>query len=164
DPLPAGADLYLLKNVLADWGDAEASVLLRRCATALGAEGRLVIIGGASPDERGAPAPAWLMMVRVGGRERRLSDFHRLATASGSITCPSVVICLRRRARYPSRTSVSDARPKIAAPTSSLRTPRIRRPSNFVRSTTTSSGTRKIRPTVSAFGRFMERCEDLIRL
>jgi hypothetical protein len=83
DPLPAGADLYLLKNVLADWGDAEASVLLRRCATALGAEGRLVIIGGVSPDERGAPAPALLMMVLVGGRERSLSEFKRLATASG---------------------------------------------------------------------------------
>ena len=36
-------------------------------------------------------------------------------------------------------------RPKIAAPISSLRTPRIRRPSKLVSSTTTSSGTRKIR-------------------
>src|SRR4051812_42491740 len=45
--------------------------------------------------------------------------------------------------------------PKIAAPTSSFRTPRISRPSNLVRSTTTSRGTRKILPTVSAFGRFI---------
>src|SRR4051812_5135835 len=45
--------------------------------------------------------------------------------------------------------------PKIAAPTSSFRTPRISRPSNLVRSTTTSSGTRKILPTVIAFGRFI---------
>ena len=34
DPLPAGADLYLLKNVLADWPDREAMVLLSRCAEA----------------------------------------------------------------------------------------------------------------------------------
>src|SRR5712671_4157215 len=52
--------------------------------------------------------------------------------------------------------------PKIAAPTSSLRTPRIMRPSNFVRSTTTSSGTRKIRVTDSEFGRFMRRVKAMI--
>src|SRR5258708_12154974 len=44
--------------------------------------------------------------------------------------------------------------PKIAAPTRSLLMPKTSRPSNFVSSTTTSSGTRKILPTVSAFGRF----------
>ena len=32
DPLPAGADLYLLKNVLGDWLDREAMAILRRCA------------------------------------------------------------------------------------------------------------------------------------
>src|SRR5476651_36156 len=45
--------------------------------------------------------------------------------------------------------------PKIAAPRISFGTPRMDRPSNFVRSTTTSSGTRKMRVTVSEFGRFM---------
>ena len=40
DPLPAGADLYLLKNVLADWPDAEASALLTRCAEAARPSGR----------------------------------------------------------------------------------------------------------------------------
>ena len=34
DPLPAGADLYLLKNVLGDWPDREAMAILRRCAEA----------------------------------------------------------------------------------------------------------------------------------
>jgi hypothetical protein len=34
DPLPAGADLYLLKNVLADWADEPAALLLQRCADA----------------------------------------------------------------------------------------------------------------------------------
>ena len=28
DPLPAGADLYLLKNLLADWPDREARTIL----------------------------------------------------------------------------------------------------------------------------------------
>src|SRR5258706_9643 len=76
-------------------------------------------------------------------------------SASGSMTCPNAVTCFRRRARYPSSQSVSDARPKMAAPTISFGTPRIRRPSNFVSSTTTSSGTRKMRVTVSEFGKFI---------
>lgn len=50
DPLPAGADLYLMKNVLADWPDAEAAALLRRCAEAARPAGRVVILGGVSLD------------------------------------------------------------------------------------------------------------------
>src|SRR5688572_33208785 len=45
--------------------------------------------------------------------------------------------------------------PKIAAATSSTGRPITRRPSNLVSSTETSTGTRKIRPTVSVFGRFI---------
>src|SRR5262249_28045876 len=51
--------------------------------------------------------------------------------------------------------SVIDPRPKIAAPTISFGTPKMTRPSNFVSSTTTRSGTRKIRVMVSALGRFI---------
>src|SRR5437762_5928208 len=40
--------------------------------------------------------------------------------------------------------------------------PRICRPSNFVSSTTTSSGTRKIRVMVSEFGRFMDARTHMI--
>ena len=32
DPLPAGADLYLLKSVLNDWPDEQTVAILRRCA------------------------------------------------------------------------------------------------------------------------------------
>jgi hypothetical protein len=35
DPLPAGADLYLLRGVLNDWPDEEAVAILRRCAEAV---------------------------------------------------------------------------------------------------------------------------------
>src|SRR5262245_13395927 len=43
----------------------------------------------------------------------------------------------------------------MAAPTSSFGTPKIRRPSNSVSNTTTRSGTRNIRTSVSALGRFI---------
>src|SRR5690242_19389789 len=40
DPLPAGADLYMLKSVLGDWPDREAQAILRRCAEAARPAGR----------------------------------------------------------------------------------------------------------------------------
>ena len=83
DPLPAGADLYLLKNVLADWPDREALALLQRCGEAARPAGRVVVLGGVSPDEAGVPSPALLMMVLVGGKDRTLSEFRALARAAG---------------------------------------------------------------------------------
>lgn len=82
DPLPAGADLYLLKSVLADWPDREAIAVLKRCAEAMPATGRTVVLSGVSPDEHGPP-PALLMMVLVGGRERSLTQFRQIARAAG---------------------------------------------------------------------------------
>jgi len=83
DPLPAGADIYLLKSVLTDWPDREAMTILRRCAEAARPRGRIVVLSGVSPDESGPPSPALLMMVLVGGRERSLAEFRELARAAG---------------------------------------------------------------------------------
>ena len=83
DPLPAGADLYLLKSVLADWPDREATAILGRCAEAARPGGRVVVLGGVSPDEGGGPSPALLMMVLLGGKDRGLSEFRELALGAG---------------------------------------------------------------------------------
>lgn len=83
DPLPVGADLYLLKSVLSDWPDREATVILRRCAEAARPAGRVVVLNGVSPDGDGGPSPALLMMVLVGGKERSLSEFRALARSAG---------------------------------------------------------------------------------
>jgi SAM-dependent methyltransferase len=81
DPLPAGADLYLLKSVLSDWPDREATAILRRCAEAARPSGRVVLVNGVGPNED--PSPALLMMVLVGGRDRTLKEFHTLARDAG---------------------------------------------------------------------------------
>jgi hypothetical protein len=81
DPLPAGADLYVLKNVLADWPDADALALLTRVAEAARPSSRIVILGGISPDD--SPSPELLMLVLVGGRSRTLSEFRALARDAG---------------------------------------------------------------------------------
>jgi SAM-dependent methyltransferase len=83
DPLPAGADLYLLKNVLGDWPDREAAALLGRCAEAAGSTGRVIVLGGVRPDEDGAASPELLMMVLVGGRNRTMAEFRVLAREAG---------------------------------------------------------------------------------
>lgn len=84
EPLPAGADLYVIKNLLDDWPDAEAEALLRRLAEAARPSGRVVIVGGVSPDEEdGGVDPALLMLVLVGGKHRSLAEFRALARAAG---------------------------------------------------------------------------------
>jgi SAM-dependent methyltransferase len=81
DPLPAGLDLYLMKNVLADWPDDEARVLLRRCAEAARPSGRLVVLGGVTPEDKASPE--LLMLVLLGGRSRTLPEFASLAGEAG---------------------------------------------------------------------------------
>jgi SAM-dependent methyltransferase len=81
EPLPAGADVYLMKSVLSDWPDTEASRLLRSCAAALGPSGRLVLLGEVSPGERASPE--LLMLVLLGGRTRTFAEFRTMATGAG---------------------------------------------------------------------------------
>jgi 2,7-dihydroxy-5-methyl-1-naphthoate 7-O-methyltransferase len=83
DPLPTGGDVYLLKKVLCDWPDREALAILKRCAEAARPAGRVVVVGGISPDGGGGPSPELLMMVLVGGKQRTLSEFRVLAQKAG---------------------------------------------------------------------------------
>lgn len=83
DPLPSGADLYLLKSVLADWPDTEALQILRNCADAARPRGKLLLLNGVSPDSDHGPPPDLLMLVLVGGRSRTLSEFRGLAQEAG---------------------------------------------------------------------------------
>jgi SAM-dependent methyltransferase len=81
DPLPAGADLYLLKKVLNDWPDRETAAILRRCAEAARPEGRVVVLGGVSAHD--GPRPLTIEMVLVGGRSNTLAEFRELARDAG---------------------------------------------------------------------------------
>ena len=81
DALPAGRDVYMMKNVLGDWPDAEAKTLLDRCAEAARPGGRVVMLGGVTPEERASPE--LLMLVLVGGRNRTLKEFSALAREAG---------------------------------------------------------------------------------
>jgi SAM-dependent methyltransferase len=81
DPLPAGADLYLLRGILNDWPDREATAILSRCAQAARPTGRVVVLKGIAPDE--APRGLAIEMLLVGGKQRSVAEFRELARAAG---------------------------------------------------------------------------------
>jgi 2,7-dihydroxy-5-methyl-1-naphthoate 7-O-methyltransferase len=81
DPLPGGADLYILKSVIHDWPDREATAILKRCAEAARPSGRVVVFTGAGPGEEASPE--LLMMVLVGGKARTLDEFREIARLAG---------------------------------------------------------------------------------
>jgi len=81
DALPPGADLYLLRGILNDWPDREATAILRRCAETARPNGRVVVLKSVSPD--GARRGLTIEMVLVGGKHRSLTEFRELAQAAG---------------------------------------------------------------------------------
>jgi SAM-dependent methyltransferase len=101
DPLPPGADLYLLRGVLNDWPDREATAILSRCAEAARPAGRVVILKGVSPDD--APKRLEIEMVLLGGKQRTVAQFRELAREAG--------LRVTAAGRQPSGHSVLECRP-----------------------------------------------------
>src|ERR1700722_15645140 len=86
DPLPAGADAYLLSRVIHDWDDAAAGAILRRCAEAAGGTGRVLVIeshGSPGSDPAAFAEMNLRMLVLAGGRERTIDDYSALAAQAG---------------------------------------------------------------------------------
>ncbi|MFV8132846.1 methyltransferase [Streptomyces syringium] len=84
DALPPGADMALLVNVLHDWADEHAEAILRRCAEAVGAGGRVVVVEGVrDAGGHGLLELDLLLMLVYGGRERGLDEFRELGERAG---------------------------------------------------------------------------------
>lgn len=87
EEIPAGHDLYLLKHVLHNWSDQDASKILTVCARALRTETKLLVLEHLLPAE--PPTPPELsfldlhMMTVLGGRERSLAEYKQLLKAAG---------------------------------------------------------------------------------
>jgi hypothetical protein len=82
EPLPAGAGGYMLSGVLHNWDDEHAVAILRRCAEAAGASGRVLVL-----QDLGASGPSTemdlRMLVYMGGRERTPAELEALAGRAG---------------------------------------------------------------------------------
>ncbi|MFD6183030.1 methyltransferase [Streptomyces goshikiensis] len=84
EPLPPGADGYLLSSVIHDWGDEEAGAILRRCAQAAGTGGKVFIVERIGADgESPGTAMDLRMLAYYGGTERGAAELAALAADSG---------------------------------------------------------------------------------
>jgi 2,7-dihydroxy-5-methyl-1-naphthoate 7-O-methyltransferase len=86
DPLPPGADAYLLNRIIHDWDDTSACAILRRCAEAAGETGRVLVIESHGPEGGNPGLFAEMnlrMLVLAGGRERSIDDYSALAASAG---------------------------------------------------------------------------------
>lgn len=82
DPLPAGADAYVLSDILHDWDDASARAILTGCARAAGANGVVVVIEAI----RGVGANTAIdlfMLMCFGGRERSVEELIAMGAECG---------------------------------------------------------------------------------
>jgi len=84
--VPDGADAYILRAILHDWEDAEATAILASCRQAIKAEGRLLVIEWAvgPPNEgRDGKFSDLNMLVAAGGQERTQEEYRVLFAAAG---------------------------------------------------------------------------------
>jgi O-methyltransferase domain len=105
--IPAGADAYLMKNVLHDWDDARCLAILERCRAVMRPGQKLLVVEALveeTADDFGPLADLHMMIVCSGGRERGRADYERLFEASGFVlaramptpTPMTVLECLAR--------------------------------------------------------------------
>lgn len=86
EALPAGHDLYCLKHVLHNWDDERATRLLKSCADALPANGKVLVIEAIlTPDNRFDYARVMdlEMGVLTPGRVRRKPEYRQMFRAAG---------------------------------------------------------------------------------
>jgi hypothetical protein len=85
DSVPTGGDAYLLKRIVHDWSDEEATRILRNCRQAMNNGGKVLLIEQIlRPGHSSNPATVidLQMMVLVSGRERTEAEYRTLFAAA----------------------------------------------------------------------------------
>jgi hypothetical protein len=82
DPLPVGADAYLLSDILHDWDDDHARKILTGCRRAAGPDGTVVVIEGAGT---AGTAMDLFMLMCFAGRERTVDELAELGAGCGLV-------------------------------------------------------------------------------
>ena len=86
ESVPAGADAYIMKNILHDWPDDRCGKILSGCRAGVREGGKLIVVENIVPGGSGF-SPAKIrdltMMLFTGGKERTEEEFGALLAASG---------------------------------------------------------------------------------
>lgn len=83
DPLPTGADLYLLSDIVHDWDDDHARQILTRCRDAAAADDAAVVLIEPVRGHGASTGIDLFMLLCFGGRERSIDELTHLATDAG---------------------------------------------------------------------------------
>jgi hypothetical protein len=86
EAVPGGADAYLLRHILHNWEDEEATVILKNVRRAMARGARLLIVERVIPAGNGPMFGSLMdltMLVVHGGVERSEEEFRRLFEAAG---------------------------------------------------------------------------------
>jgi hypothetical protein len=88
DSVPYGADVFVLKSIVHDWGDEDAVRILKRCRDAMGSRTHLLLVERILPERATPDALEEYMMdlnmlVKTGGRERMEGEYRQLLRAAG---------------------------------------------------------------------------------
>ena len=86
DSVPAGADAYLMRHIIHDWDDEQATTILRNVRQAIGNEGRLLVVEGViapGNDPCFGKLLDLTMLTIPGGKERTEQEFRKLFAAGG---------------------------------------------------------------------------------
>jgi SAM-dependent methyltransferase len=84
DALPPGADCYVLSAIVHDWSDEPATAILRRCAEAAEADGRVFVIEKIGADGETIRTGMDLrVLAYMAGKERGVTELTRLAAEVG---------------------------------------------------------------------------------
>jgi hypothetical protein len=85
ESVPEGADAYLLRAIVHDWEDEQATTILRACRQAVDGGSLLVIerVVGEPNEDLASKLSDLNMLVSPGGRERTVEEFRALFEAAG---------------------------------------------------------------------------------
>jgi hypothetical protein len=84
--VPAGADAYLLRQVIHDWADTESTAILKTVRGMANPESRVILIEQIIEEGSGYAMNKWmdlLMLVLVGGQERTVTEYRQLLEMAG---------------------------------------------------------------------------------
>ena len=86
DAVPPGGDAYLLRHIIHDWDDEQATAILRNCRKVMNPGSRLLVIESVIPPGNNPFFGKLLdltMLIIPGGLERTEAEFRQLYSAAG---------------------------------------------------------------------------------